>query len=97
MTTASPAAAMAPSGAARPGKRGRAISLAVISSVLITATALLLVPVGMVTLFRLRRLYSTFARHAARAVLRLSLLKTCPADFPSAPPRGVLNRPPGVR
>jgi 1-acyl-sn-glycerol-3-phosphate acyltransferase len=47
------------------------VLLGTIAVLLITSTAVLLVPVGTVTLFRARRLYSRVARMLARGVLRL--------------------------
>jgi 1-acyl-sn-glycerol-3-phosphate acyltransferase len=64
----SAAALRAPASAA---PRWRAVLLAVASGMLMSVTALLLLPVGVVTLFRARRLYSWIASVLARAVLRL--------------------------
>ena len=47
------------------------VLLGSVAVVLITATAVMLVPIGTVTLFRARRLYSRVARVLARGVLRL--------------------------
>jgi 1-acyl-sn-glycerol-3-phosphate acyltransferase len=48
-----------------------AIALGVISGLLMTVTAVVLLPVGTVTLFRARRLYSRTATLLARGILRL--------------------------
>lgn len=47
----------------------RTVALACASGAIVTLTAIVLVPVGALTLFRARRLYSGFARHACRAIL----------------------------
>lgn len=57
--------------AALPVPRAQAVLLAVASGLLISATAVLLIPVGALTLFRARRLYSAIASNLARAVLAL--------------------------
>ena len=49
----------------------RAVALAVISGLLVTAVSLVMIPIGAVTLFRARRLYSSIASWACRHVLRL--------------------------
>ena len=49
----------------------KAIARGAISIVLMTVTALLLLPIGIVTIFRARRLYSRVARVLARGILRL--------------------------
>jgi 1-acyl-sn-glycerol-3-phosphate acyltransferase len=53
------------------GGRRRAVTLAVVSGVLISGVAIVLIPVGIVTLFRARRLYSHIAALTCRGVLRL--------------------------
>jgi 1-acyl-sn-glycerol-3-phosphate acyltransferase len=53
----------------RPQHR-RAIVLAISNGLLISAVAIALIPIGVVTLFRARRLYSFIARITCRAVLR---------------------------
>jgi 1-acyl-sn-glycerol-3-phosphate acyltransferase len=53
------------------GARIRAVTLAVSSGLLITATALVLLPIGAVTLFRARRLYAWLATRLCRAILAL--------------------------
>jgi 1-acyl-sn-glycerol-3-phosphate acyltransferase len=57
--------------AAVPNPRVRAVALAVSGGLLVSATALLLIPVGALTLFRARRLYTAIASLLARAVLAL--------------------------
>ena len=49
----------------------RAVALAVISGLFVTAVSLALLPIGAVTLFRARRLYSRIATWTCRGVLRL--------------------------
>lgn len=48
-----------------------AVALGVASALLMTTTAVLLLPVGAVTLFRARRLYARIATALARTILRL--------------------------
>lgn len=57
--------------AAPASSRPRAVRLAVASTLLMSGTALLLIPIGVVTAFRARRLYSWIASVLARAILRL--------------------------
>jgi 1-acyl-sn-glycerol-3-phosphate acyltransferase len=72
MTVAHDAATALREPAAAPASpRLRAVLLAVASGMLMSVTALLLLPVGAVTLFRARRLYSWIASVLARAILRL--------------------------
>jgi 1-acyl-sn-glycerol-3-phosphate acyltransferase len=49
----------------------RTLALASGSAAIVTLTAIVLLPVGALTLFRARRLYSWFARLACRAILRM--------------------------
>src|SRR5262245_57750937 len=49
----------------------RVLSLASVAGAIVTAAALVLIPIGVLTLFRARRLYSAIARQTSRAVLRL--------------------------
>jgi len=49
----------------------RARVLGTLAGLLVTATAMVLVPIGVVTGFRARRLYSRIARQTARAILAL--------------------------
>lgn len=51
--------------------RTRSIALAITSGAAITVAALLMLPVGAVTLFRARRLYARFARAVSRFILWL--------------------------
>jgi len=51
--------------------RARTLARVVASGLLISATSLLMLPVGALTLFRARRLYSTIASALARAVLAI--------------------------
>lgn len=51
--------------------RARSIALAVTSGLLMTVTAAVMVPIGVVTLFRARPLYAAIARLASRLVLAL--------------------------
>jgi 1-acyl-sn-glycerol-3-phosphate acyltransferase len=46
-------------------------SRALVSAALMSMTSLLLIPIGVVTLFRARRLYSAIARVLSRAILRV--------------------------
>lgn len=69
-------AAATTSGARASGTRAatgvtRARVLGTLAGLIITGTAVLLIPIGLITGFRARRLYSGVARHAARAILRL--------------------------
>ena len=48
----------------------RTIALACGSGAIVTFTAIVLIPVGIITFFRARRLYSAFARLACKAILR---------------------------
>ena len=50
---------------------GRSLSLAIISGLLMTVTATLMLPIGALTFFRARRLYASIARGVSRLVLRL--------------------------
>jgi 1-acyl-sn-glycerol-3-phosphate acyltransferase len=52
-------------------RKARAVALALASGLLMTATALALLPVGAITLFRARRLYARAATLSCRAILRL--------------------------
>jgi 1-acyl-sn-glycerol-3-phosphate acyltransferase len=56
---------------ALPSVRARVVLLAAASGLLVSIVALLLIPVGALTLFRARRLYSAVAARLARAVLAL--------------------------
>jgi 1-acyl-sn-glycerol-3-phosphate acyltransferase len=56
---------------ALPALRLRAVLLAAVSGLLVSVVALLLIPIGVLTLFRARRLYSAIAARLARAVLAL--------------------------
>ena len=71
--------------------RARSIALAVTSGVLIAFTAVVMLPIGAVTLFRARRLYAAIARLSCRAILRLYGVRirvTPPSYFaPSFPSR----------
>ena len=49
----------------------RAVVLAVISGLFVTAMSVVMIPIGAVTLFRARRLYSSIAAWTCRQVLRL--------------------------
>lgn len=49
----------------------KAIALAVISLLMMTVTCIVLLPIGIVTLFRARRVYSRIATLLARSILRL--------------------------
>ena len=49
----------------------RTIALACGSAAIVTLTAIVLIPVGALTLFRARRLYAAFARLACTAILRM--------------------------
>ena len=51
--------------------RARSIALAVTSGLIITLTAALLLPAGLLTLFRTRRLYAAIACHSCRIILWL--------------------------
>jgi 1-acyl-sn-glycerol-3-phosphate acyltransferase len=55
----------------RPRARLRAWTLAIASGLVVSAGALLLIPIGLLTLFQLRRLYSACARAISLTVLRL--------------------------
>lgn len=71
---------------ARTPRRGRTIVLATSAGLLVTATALVLLPIGVLTLFRARRLYSRIARDTSRMVLRMcgvTLRLHSPGPFPS--------------
>jgi 1-acyl-sn-glycerol-3-phosphate acyltransferase len=57
--------------AAAASPRPRAVRLAATSGMLMTVTALLLIPMGVVTVFRARRLYAWIASVLARAILRV--------------------------
>jgi 1-acyl-sn-glycerol-3-phosphate acyltransferase len=66
--------------------RSRAILLALTSGLLLTATAALLLPIGVVTLFRARRLYARVATLLCRAILslyRVRLRLHNPDGFPA--------------
>jgi 1-acyl-sn-glycerol-3-phosphate acyltransferase len=52
-------------------RRARAIALAIASGVIVSAVAIALVPIGITTLFRARRLYAFVACVTSRLVLRL--------------------------
>jgi len=54
-----------------PSHRLRVVTLAAIGGGLVTLAALVLLPIGVVTFFRARRLYAAVARVTSRAVLRL--------------------------
>ncbi len=61
----------------------RARVLGTLAGLIITGAAVILIPLGLVTGFRARRLYSTVARGAARAILflygvRVRVVKTAP-------------------
>ena len=56
-------------GQARQPQRLHTIALATAAGLLVTVTALVLLPIGALTLFRARRLYSRIARHASRMIL----------------------------
>ena len=49
----------------------RTIALACGSGAIVMVTAIVLIPVGIITFFRARRLYSAFARLACQAILRI--------------------------
>lgn len=53
------------------GRKARTVVLIFVSTVLTTATALALLPIGLVTFFRARRLYAAVATQLARGLLRL--------------------------
>jgi 1-acyl-sn-glycerol-3-phosphate acyltransferase len=55
----------------RPPRKARAILLAAASGLLVTAGAIVLLPIGLVTLFQARRLYAAVAAILSRAILRL--------------------------
>jgi 1-acyl-sn-glycerol-3-phosphate acyltransferase len=55
----------------RPRRKLRAMSLGATAGVIMTIAAGLLIPIGIVTLFRARRLYSRVATMTSRAILRL--------------------------
>jgi 1-acyl-sn-glycerol-3-phosphate acyltransferase len=79
--TASDTRASAAQGRAAGLTRGRV--LGTLAGLVITGTAVLLIPLGLVTGFRARRLYSAVARRAALAILilygvRLRVVKTAP-------------------
>jgi 1-acyl-sn-glycerol-3-phosphate acyltransferase len=66
-----------------PAGLARARLLGTVAGLIITATAILLIPLGLVTAFQARRLYSAVARRAAQAVLilygvRVRVMKTAP-------------------
>jgi 1-acyl-sn-glycerol-3-phosphate acyltransferase len=54
-----------------PADRRRAVTLAIVSGLVISGVAVLLVPIGVVTLFQARRLYALVARWTCRVILRL--------------------------
>jgi 1-acyl-sn-glycerol-3-phosphate acyltransferase len=54
-----------------PGRRGRVRLMVISTGLLVTALACLLVPIGILTAFRARRLYAAIAGWGARGVLRL--------------------------
>jgi 1-acyl-sn-glycerol-3-phosphate acyltransferase len=69
------------------GRLTRARVLGTLAAALVTATAMILIPIGVVTGFRARRLYSRIARHTARAILALygiRLIVVHEAPFPRA-------------
>src|SRR6185436_11584243 len=53
-----------------PSSRLRVVTLAAIGGGLVTLASIVLLPIGVVTLFRARRLYAAVARVTSRAVLR---------------------------
>lgn len=57
--------------ASAPALIARARVLGVAAALVVTATAMVLIPIGLVTLFRARRLYSSIAATASWLVLRL--------------------------
>lgn len=66
----------------------RAVARALVSGVLISVVAVLLIPLGVVTLFRARQLYSYIAALACRFVLRfygirIQILPPTPKPFPA--------------
>jgi 1-acyl-sn-glycerol-3-phosphate acyltransferase len=72
-----------PAAQTRPAGVTRARLLGTAAGLIITGTAVLLIPLGLITAFRARRLYSAVARGAARAVLclygvRVRVMKTAP-------------------
>jgi 1-acyl-sn-glycerol-3-phosphate acyltransferase len=54
-----------------PARRGRVRFMAITAALLVSALACVLVPIGVVTAFRARRLYAALAAWGARGVLRL--------------------------
>jgi 1-acyl-sn-glycerol-3-phosphate acyltransferase len=65
--------------------RVRSIALAVTSGLVITLAAALMLPVGAVTLFRARRLYSSIARLSCRIILGLYGVRVRVSFVPSSP------------
>jgi 1-acyl-sn-glycerol-3-phosphate acyltransferase len=81
-----PAAAAGPCAEKREPRKLRAWTLAVLSGLLATVVATLLLPIGAVTLFRARRLYAAVAQRLSLAILWLygvRLQLHAPCQFPS--------------
>lgn len=53
------------------GRDARTVVLATMSGLLITVSALLVLPIAVVTLFQVRRLYARYCAYVARVVLRI--------------------------